>query len=1077
MFHLHLLGQRPRCNPAHPLINTIPVTRTATVTPDSIQTPPGQDNSVWIEMPHALKDAAGNITNPQYFDGIQDEILPMGPTGFLSLRWIDFVPSYTITAVGYDDAEFINDYWNLINTYSSGNARPIPTPTFHWPTLWINLSSLTASLEARYAITEDQTYQVYHDEGYATSFSPLNLSGLGDELYSPDDGTWRDVFSGFELLSGARHAFYLVRRGKPIASTLLTLPGGGLTNIGIRTTGNTPTTGPITIGGVTIDVGASSGSITFPNGGTISVNSGVVSVSGFPGVASGPITGNVSLGALGSVQVDTAGNATITVGSGVPAIGGAVITANASGGGSITLSNGAGISISSSGRMGVTLPPGTDPTIVQIMDIAAKVLSIGAGAVIEVRDILGNVIPLPTSGILGAVGAAITSKGRFEVGVKLGNDSWFWFDVYTFGRPQLAVDADRDGQISFAGSDATSAPAPYRFWLNDDDDDGFKELKWIDADPERYPPITVDSANQIIDGARDCEDLTRIWINAAGLIDTVKDLSSDLYLGLKWKNTNGTYPSIRLFRAADPNGGLGHIKDALIGAQQAGGVPASVLSMRTCLGDADAQAIETTGSYPWSGIAQVEPGIGAADFIFRKDALSGVFGNRPTGYLLFEGVREGKGELTVVVVRKKSDNSWEKVSDGGSVWLQLDNIRRMYVRAHATPTDPNFLLPWRVSTPAAWPYEESAVATEDKALSVPDARLGYAPGDSQEDASASPFVPFVGEQAKCVVFVHGIDLAVSEQQGYAQSFFKRIWWEGFRGRFIAFRWSTPLSSDGLFGWGDEGTSIYNSGEYRAFKGGTSLRKFVAGLGAPGNPFYLGSGALIGLAAHSQGNIVAGEALRQGMQVNNYVALEAAVPLSCYYPSTESLPAFPRFSEAEFQRRTTASHIGVSPRYSGYFASLGSSAKTSYHNKDDFWLVGGTALAGFFETNWIANNAKYKPDGARTAGNYRFDFSKGPFFERSATTLRGITDAHEAMAFVSRSMTLALGAVAPPPMFGSQVNLQTQYTFGPGRPDHSGQFQRDIQLMYGSENGTPWRDPDGSEQPLYLRLMRDLGVQP
>jgi hypothetical protein len=65
----------------------------------------------------------------------------------------------------------------------------------------------------------------------------------------------------------------------------------------------------------------------------------------------------------------------------------------------------------------------------------------------------------------------------------------------------------------------------------------------------------------------------------------------------------------------------------------------------------------------------------------------------------------------------------------------------------------------------------------------------------------------------------------------------------------------------------------------------------------------------------------------------------------------------------------------------------------------------------------------------------------------------------------------LGAVAPAPVFGSQVNLKTQYQFGLGRPDHSGQFQRDIQFMYGNENGIPWAEP------LYVQLMRHLLVGP
>ena len=73
--------------------------------------------------------------------------------------------------------------------------------------------------------------------------------------------------------------------------------------------------------------------------------------------------------------------------------------------------------------------------------------------------------------------------------------------------------------------------------------------------------------------------------------------------------------------------------------------------------------------------------------------------------------------------------------------------------------------------------------------------------------------------------------------------------------------------------------------------------------------------------------------------------------------------------------------------------------------------------------------------------------------------------------VSAALSVTVSAPAPSPMFGSEVNLKTQYGFGVGRPDHSGQFQRDIQFMYGNENGVAWGEP------LYVRLMRDLQVSP
>jgi hypothetical protein len=51
-----------------------------------------------------------------------------------------------------------------------------------------------------------------------------------------------------------------------------------------------------------------------------------------------------------------------------------------------------------------------------------------------------------------------------------------------------------------------------------------------------------------------------------------------------------------------------------------------------------------------------------------------------------------------------------------------------------------------------------------------------------------------------------------------------------------------------------------------------------------------------------------------------------------------------------------------------------------------------------------------------------------------------------------------------------VDLQA-YEFGRPRPDHSGQFQRNIQLLYSDQTGNPW------PTPLYRQLLLDLGVQP
>ena len=259
------------------------------------------------------------------------------------------------------------------------------------------------------------------------------------------------------------------------------------------------------------------------------------------------------------------------------------------------------------------------------------------------------------------------------------------------------------------------------------------------------------------------------------------------------------------YRSVESDGGLGYIKNHLIAVQQSKWDPSQIKdNAGLCLFSSDLEG-------PADG--QVQPTTRPADFIFNKHDLVGQ--SDPSKiFLLFEGVSEGKGELQLVFLKKNSDGSWRNVSKGPSVWLNLMNIRRMYMRAYSTPLPNQFPLPWRYQTDGdpPFPYQRAA----DGSLTIPDENLAYGVGDSEEVPSKLAFVRPSDEENKCVVFVHGIDLSIAEQQGYAQSFFKRLWWEGYRGRFATFRWCTTLDQGAkTFLPGNEGTSIYNSGEYRS----------------------------------------------------------------------------------------------------------------------------------------------------------------------------------------------------------------------------------------------------------------------
>jgi hypothetical protein len=641
----------------------------------------------------------------------------------------------------------------------------------------------------------------------------------------------------------------------------------------------------------------------------------------------------------------------------------------------------------------------------------------------------------------------------------------------------LAVDANRDGQTTFDEADSTTQAKPYRFWLNDDQDESRPNSLFTEDDPEIYEdkPTHHDSDDRVINNPRDCEDLTRLWLDTGDLSVSLAKDSGDLYVGLKWEKTGGTKPSIRLFRSMDANGGLGHIKNAMTAAFQASGFPDSIDGPNHCLLDTTAP---DSIPLPADTIDQVQSTDRPADFIFKKSVFTdpnNVFGPKLKRlFLLFEGVREGKGELRLVFLKKNSDGSWTSLGEGPGVWLDLKNIRRMYVRVHSTPLPEKFPLPWQdivCQNPPPFPYLTNWMSGS---LYIPENNIGYDMGDSVENTNANQFDASPDEQKKCLVFVHGIDLPVAEQQGYAQSFYKRLWWEGFRGRFVAFRWATTLDQ-GMLGVGKdrENTSLFNSGEYRSWYGGASLLNYVTDLHT-----QLGDDWIVSVAAHSLGNACTGEALRQGMQVNSYVAMEAAVPLSCYYSESESPPTDSGLVRADNAKPTPqfASELGCH----GYLSEIGNNHainRASYYNANDFWLVTGYlgGILSWKSANWMANQIDYKPDDRYGPGQYEYDSQAGlprqARFMRGKDYTRSVSDQFEAMAFVARSRTRPLGAGEPPSGKFLGLNLREDYKFDRERSCHSGQFQRNIQLMYGDADGTAW------PEPFYHRVMNDLRVSP
>jgi hypothetical protein len=548
---------------------------------------------------------------------------------------------------------------------------------------------------------------------------------------------------------------------------------------------------------------------------------------------------------------------------------------------------------------------------------------------------------------------------------------------------------------------------------------------------------------------RDLEDFSRLHIKIAGIHQALSEGS--LRLGLKWRNIApfGS-PTIRLFNAVESDGGQQYLKNSSIANQQISG------SFRSAIIDL-------------MGRAKVEPTAGVADFIFQPSMWANMANGADCKYLLFEGDWQGAGNLTLVLLR--ADGT--KIADGPGVWMELKPIEAFYMRGHATPKRANFPLPYAVNAAAPpAPYRIGVFG----GLEIPPANIGFADG-FDEGETAWTFEPAQDEEKKCVVYVHGISMAIPELKSYTASCYKRLWWEGYKGRLAVFRWATPTTDV-------DGSDIFNDGEFRSWSDGAGLKAYVGAIRQ-----QMGTTTRISILGHSLGNACVGSALRQGMVIDSYVMQGAAVSTSCFHTppalgQADPLPGFPELVQKDATNRTpyAIDELG----YRGFLKDIKNNVQGSlvnYHNHEDFWLAKGKV--GPLDVHWVGNQLDYKPEWNKAT--YHF-YPSDPQNRRLRLTgifplpARFVQDPHEAMSYVSRSRTRVIGAEPPAgtdngvpqiPNGSAPVDLNGVYKFGNRMRDHSGLFQRDIQLMYSKADGTSYA-PDPS---LYRRLMEDLRVQP
>ncbi len=499
---------------------------------------------------------------------------------------------------------------------------------------------------------------------------------------------------------------------------------------------------------------------------------------------------------------------------------------------------------------------------------------------------------------------------------------------------------------------------------------------WINNDTDTDSEVGDDPdsnnanhSDNVINSIRDLEDFTRLHLDISGMLDLLKN--DEIEIVLKYINTSGS-PSIKLWKALDNNGGTGYLENTSIAQQH---------------------------------ISLGQPGIisNSQSYVIIQQFWDDLPLGTQKAYFLFEGVNVGKGEI-IFEVQKNG----QEIGKAPSVWLELKNIKQMYQRARATPSsgfDP--------------PYDFSVTP------SIPTV--------SWENASDGfSFEQPINEENQIIIFVHGWNITNNEWLSFSETMFKRLWWQGYKGRFCSFNWPTHTLSDIFV------LDSYNTSEHRAWIYGESLKQYVTSLPSSYDK---------NIAAHSMGNIVVGSALKKGMIINNYALMQAAVPAGSYDVSA-SLDYAPLIDAENNAGPLEKSPDLANPDlgYRGHLSNI-SGRLVNFHNRDDFALATGSLAFGVIQANWEANQADFKPHDPIGSGEYRYNGTSG-WITFVVDPNRNVTDHEEMMSFIARSRTRAVGAQEN--VLGSidaEIDLNlAPYNFDNDRYHHSGQFNLNIQEL-------------------------------
>ncbi|HEV2693132.1 MAG TPA: hypothetical protein VG347_09585 [Verrucomicrobiae bacterium] len=458
----------------------------------------------------------------------------------------------------------------------------------------------------------------------------------------------------------------------------------------------------------------------------------------------------------------------------------------------------------------------------------------------------------------------------------------------------LSVDANHDGVMdsSYFGQDQTSPDKPYVFWCNNN----FDRIHKVDGSDIEQDDLTRWAVSPLLNDPYNLDpgdDDAHYQIGGTRVIPCIRDLEDFSRLSIDGVTSNllaslpvGSTVTLNWGDVGSPSPSNPTI-DLFQAADTDGGI--GYLTNNTVA------TLQTNYNQCWY-LGPLAPG-GS----IQLNAIQ--FNNFWAGnHFIWCGVTNGSGRLNLTFA-----NAQGSVFGQASVYIQIKDIKQMYER-------------WSVGDNGNNPPLAYAINVDDGTGAV----FQYGPA-----ATNTPYI----------LHVHGWNMFSWEKDRFAETEYKRLYWQGYQGRFGEFRWPTfagfPLnefSSQGI------NPRNFDNSEYNAWLSGTGLLNILTDLNAeyPGNVY---------LTAHSMGNVVAGEALRLAgntQVVNTYIAMQAAVSAHAYDPNTVARSS--SFSTPD----NYASYPTTSASY--FNGSAGAGTYINFFNTNDFALHSGTFSWDFNQNN-------------------------------------------------------------------------------------------------------------------------------